>query len=220
LHVDKFESIEQEVLLRFKEKIDEYHKQEILVVPKAGNNSSNSWYLLLQMQHLEIPTRMMDWTWKENLALYFAVSNEKKDDFDGVVWGFAIHEDNILTIDSNTQDDPFTEERSLLINLHGQMFLYENFEEKLAEKRILRQGARFFFQNPIDSALAIDENAKHIPFLTKFIVPKNAKKLLRKSLEELEEVQELKISTTSIMIRSDDSIEKIKEEINKEIFQV
>ncbi|WP_119420593.1 FRG domain-containing protein [Desertibaculum subflavum] len=46
-----------------------------------------SWLLL--MQHFGLPTRMLDWSESLLVALYFAVSDDKNADQDGIVW--ALH---------------------------------------------------------------------------------------------------------------------------------
>jgi len=38
------------------------------------------------MQHYGLPTRLLDWTREIFTGLYFAVCNEKKDEYDGSLW--------------------------------------------------------------------------------------------------------------------------------------
>jgi hypothetical protein len=53
---EKFKPIEQEIIKRFTEKLNNEGKENILTAPKDGNDISRTWYLMLQMQHLEMPT--------------------------------------------------------------------------------------------------------------------------------------------------------------------
>jgi hypothetical protein len=205
------------VLTTFLEKIEKYHKNDIIVIPQNGNDFSRKLYSLGQMQHLEIPTRLMDWTFKELIALYFAVSSEMNDHIDGAVWGLVVSTDLRKNIDSDSTLDPLTEQNSYFLNFVSQRFLYDNFEVKLAEERIGAQGGRLLFQNFYNSLIPIEQNHAYQELLTKFIIPGKAKKLLRESLERIEEVDELKINTKSVMSNRDEIIEQIGKEIELEV---
>ncbi len=46
----------------------------------------NTWFQLTQQRHLELPSRLQDWTMMRLVALYFAVSNPDHHQYDGHIW--------------------------------------------------------------------------------------------------------------------------------------
>ena len=61
----------------------------------------NEWYKLIQAQHINVPTRLMDWTLSADIALYFATCNNHKDDdlFDGQLWIYNCCKSDLIEYD-------------------------------------------------------------------------------------------------------------------------
>jgi FRG domain len=144
----------------------------------------NDWELLWQAQHLELPTRLMDWSLKSEVALFFAVGNQVNDDFDGQFW--------ILSVEEKYQDDkysylhhnPLEYQKTTLLNPYFND--KDDFENHYGEIRRLRQNGRFLFQNHSNSLIPLEEQAEFIPFLEKYIIPKEKKKELRDKLLKID----------------------------------
>jgi hypothetical protein len=61
-------------------------------IEMSGNDFLPDWHLAFQMRHLEVPSRLIDFTFDEDVALYFAVSNTNAWDEDGHVWYFQSYD--------------------------------------------------------------------------------------------------------------------------------
>jgi hypothetical protein len=65
--------IEREMLEEFKSKLNEKH-------PEFHKEFSNDWELLALAQHYGMPTRLLDWTYDQYIALWFACKDSFKED--------------------------------------------------------------------------------------------------------------------------------------------
>jgi FRG domain len=170
----------------------------------------NDWELLWQAQHLELPTRLMDWAIEFQVALFFAVGNPKNDDFDGQFWILSVEEkyqdDNYSYLDYN----PFEYQKTTLLNPYFNDT--NDFNNHHGEMRRMRQYGRFLFQNHSDSLIPLEEQEAFIPFLEKYIIPKENKEAIRTKLVELNRTEEVLLPKIDKGLREE--IEKIKKNKN------
>lgn len=77
-----------------------------LHLPANNTGYLEDWYLQFQARHLEIPSRLIDWSMNEFTALFFAINNNKHFGIDGHVWVYP----SIIN-PSNAKGDPNLIER-------------------------------------------------------------------------------------------------------------
>ncbi len=190
-----------------KEAIIKYDKGQFIRKSPDNFLYFNDWELLWQAQHLELPTRLLDWSLKSEVALYFAIGNPKNDGFDGQFW--------ILYVEDKYQDknysyldhDPFEYQKTILLNPY---FNEQNdYKNHFGEIRRMRQHGRFLFQSHQNSLIPLEEQDEFRPFLEKYIIPKEKKAHIRERILELKEVD----FTDEVLLPKIDL--KIKEEIDK-----
>lgn len=70
------------------------HKFLVRYKAYAQETSENPWELFSLMQHHGLPTRLLDWSRSPLTALYFALTQDPKDDNDRVVWVLPPHDLN------------------------------------------------------------------------------------------------------------------------------
>ena len=85
--------------LRAKSKILNLHSEALFT------KKQNDWNLLIQAQHLGRKTRILDWTLKWEIALWFAVGNECHHDKNGSF--FIFNCPNEIVIDNTERKDDF-----------------------------------------------------------------------------------------------------------------
>ncbi|MBK8112871.1 MAG: FRG domain-containing protein [Saprospiraceae bacterium] len=90
LSFDKVLEFEKLILSKFKENIkDKYIGEIALNLPDDPSDPLYNWYCLMQARHLELPSRMIDWSMDHDTPLYFAINNEKYHGVDGHIWILA-----------------------------------------------------------------------------------------------------------------------------------
>jgi hypothetical protein len=144
------------------------------------------WLLLQQAQHYRVPTRFMDWTINWEVALFFAVSNPLEDDYDGQFWIYVVPPGG-LNIDNSKSKyldfDPFEFGQTIFLNSSG--YLSDDYLTQIAERRRMRQNGRFCIQPYEKILIPLEEQDEHKPHLTKIIIPRRLKKIIREQLAEL-----------------------------------
>ena len=144
------------------------------------------WFYLYQAQHLGLKTRLMDWTMKWQIALLFAVENEKQHGKDGQFWVFICPRSHIINSE-NLEDiydtHPLEINESYMINSP----FYQDIEGKDfdGEKRRARQHGRFFVQPFEEGLVPLNEQPKFKPYLRKYIIDGAYKKIIKKELNDL-----------------------------------
>lgn len=141
----------------------------------------NEWAWLGQAQHYRLPTRMLDWTLKWEVALYFAVEEHKiYDSHDSQFWVFYVP-DEILIHDSKKElyykTDPYKLDSTWFIN--PSFLLTNNYENETAETRRARQHGKFSIQSHINSLIPLDKQPDVANNIEKYCIPANAKGQIR-----------------------------------------
>lgn len=195
-----------------------------------GKATLNTWFRLTQMRHLEFPSRLMDWTMKKEIALYFAVCNEDHHDVDGHVWftfsptGWGTMRGDqafIQEIERNYQHlnagresmdildtiDPWNPERTLLIHYaHSGA----DWTAQTAEVRRGAQGGKFIicpndrFRIPLDQHL-IGRYAQRV------IVPAESKAGI------LQELTDINYSTLTVLPTLSERANILRQEIIEKV---
>lgn len=162
--------------------------------PSSGFQDEWSWYF--QAQHYRIPTRLLDWSGKAEVALYFAVGEKGLDGIDGALFVYFSPQ-SALMLDGGNQTQDFAAIRPM--DVMGTWFLNPAFdanrdrEGMLAEGRRLTQYGKFSLQAYDRCLLGLDAQADLIreyaatipldtPVMEKWIIPAAVKPQLRLDL--------------------------------------
>ncbi len=149
----------------------------------------DEWLMLQQAQHYGLPTRLIDWTYKENIAMAFAVLDSSMDNYDGAVFLFLGQHESVLNHDSEygyVDLNPYTivkagEFKIILPNTH----LDEQMNNVIGERRMSKQGGKFIIQDYATSTLDLAENSQFEKMLFKFIIPSDSKTAIRNEFAQL-----------------------------------
>lgn len=164
-------------------------KATLLIAPRP--NKSHEWLFL--MRHNGYPSRLLDWTESPLVATFFAVNDTRCVKDDGILWMILPMELNQNVMGLGTYDQlPSFDETDFLKAYTPEQFNLATAENKrktlafLAPRNSSRMHAQLsvFTINHYDKT-PLDEigNREHI---WKYIIPKTAKKTLRKELEMLQ----------------------------------
>jgi hypothetical protein len=181
----KLEKLEKEIFQDFKNEIVVNKLEESFILnPSTTGLFKDDWYLLAQAQHCGLPTRLLDFALKWEVALYFAVEDsERYNDDDGQFWVFSPPQSMILN-DSRKREfldlDPIQFKSQNLIN--PAFFWTGNYEKETAEMRRARQHGKFFIQSLSDSVIPMENQPQLSPLLEKYCIPKHAKSKIREQL--------------------------------------
>jgi hypothetical protein len=144
----------------------------------------SKWLLIQQAQHFGVPTRFLDWTKSWEAALYFAVSDEKEDIYDGQFWVYMIPSE-LLVSDNGQNDylekDPFEFEKTIFLNPAIQYS--ENAQKQIAERRIGTQKGMFCVQPYSKTVIPLEDQEDHRNNIYKIIIPSKFKKNIREDLK-------------------------------------
>ena len=156
---DEVKHYEKLLLDTFKNKMIETKQLNKLLIHELPDGYQNEWALLSQAQHYGIPTRLMDWTLKAEVGLYFAVDDSKFDFQDGTFSVIYVPQEKILIDNSperNYNHYPLDKiEGTLFIN--PAFYQHNNSEETVAERRRARQHGKFSIQAYNKAITGIDD---------------------------------------------------------------
>lgn len=148
----------------------------------------NEWLRLQQAQHYRMPTRLLDWTFKANIALGFAVLESKFDDKPGALFMFLADPGEPWEAEgpkNYLNSDPYNFVRpSDFAVISPGVFYDENINEKIAEKRLAKQGGKFILRDYADVAIDLCKHPALQQRLLKFTIPIEAKPALREELKK------------------------------------
>jgi len=182
---EKIKQIEESVLQMFKFEISERELEKFLI-PIANTTSAvnQDWLKLFQLQHLGLPTRLIDWTISPEVACAFA-TDPKDWDYDGELWVFLCRYDWLYSFD-NLKDYwniPIAEiEKHYVIN---HPFFMENKTIELpAEYRRMKQFGRFSIQSYKDCITPMENQDLFTEYLIKISIKAEDKQALQRELVE------------------------------------
>lgn len=153
---------------RFKKPVSEILEIEIILIeefdkrfrPFLDFEIDNDWDFLAYAQHFGLPTRLLDWTENPLVALWFAVSSERKEKTNGVVWVFDVENDDIVT---DLSQDPLEIKKTKV------------FDPSHINKRITSQSGWFTVHKLTDSMrknfVPLEKNKNYIEALNKLVIP-------------------------------------------------
>lgn len=178
---------EIELFEEFNKIISQKDLSSIIRKSQGNYNYISEWEMFWQAQHLEIPTRFMDWSLSSYTAMYFAVRDSKKDYEDGQFWVLSI--DNSYIANYAIYDcSPYEFGRTVVLNPYSND--YSNFDTQTAELRKISQSGNFLIQNYKNSLIPLEEQEEFTQCLEKFIIPKEKKKEFRDRLLEMSYTEE------------------------------
>lgn len=171
----EIEMLEKPLLLAFEERVKlECPKllQEFGFAEKYPEGKL--WSLLFQAQHLELPTRLLDWSSSMHTAVAFAVDSEP--DFDGVLW---IYNCPVILNDYRKVEYlslQLSQINSLLTINHP---FQSEMDENTGEKRRAKQNGIFTVQDLNLVQTPLEQQLNLVGQLKKVVIPKQAKFVLK-----------------------------------------
>lgn len=176
--------VEQLLMEDFKQEMIANNKIDKVLLHVNPHLFQNDWSWLGQAQHYRLPTRMLDWTLKWEVALYFAVEdNPVFNSHDAHFWIFYVPDD-ILMHDGKKhlyyETDPLKLDKTWFVN--PSFFWTDNQANETAETRRARQHGKFSIQAHTNSLIPLEQQTNVIPNLEKYCIPADAKGQIRLEL--------------------------------------
>ena len=176
---------EIELINGLKTALKENNIENILRIDNDLNNNQNLWNILIQAQHLGVQTRLLDWTLKWEVGLWFAVENSVNDDVDGQFWVFSVPNEINPT---DTRDNFYNKklnylDKTYLIN--APIYWSNDLKEQIGEIKRQRQFGKFSV-SPYDKSIIPLENQPEInKYIEKYCIPAKSKMEIRLKLSSL-----------------------------------
>lgn len=171
--------IENKIMYDFNKLIKKYKLNKFLQY-----NNMNSWESYYELQHLGLPTRLMDWSNKLHMALFFSVEDPKYDNTNGVLWIFNLTEKYLFGEDKKhlyINKNPLNIRTSMIIN--PTMVYTTRYNDFIGIRRKLIQNGKFLLQPKSLTLIPLENSKLFNSQLNKILVPAILKKQFRKDLE-------------------------------------
>lgn len=189
---------ERRILDEFKKYLNENGLTEKYIqLSENSNIFENEWRWIEQAQHYRLPTRLLDWTIKPEIALFFAVENN----FDDVGQFWVYKTPRNWTCDDHFIFNPNSEKINFISN--SSFYINSDYVDKIAELRRSFQDGKFSFQDLTKSLTPLDKQEDLREMITKYTINPLSKKYL------LEKLNEQNINQNSVYIKYDEIIENI-----------
>lgn len=176
---------EENILNELKRHLKNIEYAKLLRSDEFLNAQQNDWNLLFQLQHLGVETRLLDWSLKWEVGLWFAVENETNDNVDGQFWVFSVPNEIHLT---DTRDNFYNKEiknidSTFLIN--APIYWSGELSEQVGEIKRQRQFGKFSISSFERAVIPLEEQLEINQYLEKYCIPSSAKKEIRNRLKSL-----------------------------------
>jgi hypothetical protein len=182
--VESIIKVESSLMNDFQQEMIKAGKSKKILLHEKPEHFQNDWLMLGQAQHFGLPTRMLDWTIKWEVALYFAVEkNPTFDSHDSQFWVFYVPDD-ILMYDGKKElyyrTSPSELEDTWFVN--PAFFWTDNFDYETAEVRRARQHGKFSIQSYKKALTPLEQQERMKPLLEKYCIPASSKPQIRLDL--------------------------------------
>jgi hypothetical protein len=185
LTAKEIQTKENELINGLKIALKKENIEHILRIDCNLSNNQNLWNILIQAQHLGLPTRFLDWSLKWEVGLWFAVDNPKNDDVDGQFWVFsvpnAIHPNDIR--DNFYNKDLGSLDKTYLIN--PPIYWSNDLIEQIGEIKRQRQFGKFSVSSFEKSIIPLEDQPEISPCLEKYCIPAEVKAQIRLELKSI-----------------------------------
>ena len=196
--IEEIKELEENLIKDFKNLVTNFSDyRKIIDLSEDNNDYENDWRWLEQMQHFRIPTRLLDWSLKPEIALFFAVENHHNE-----VGQFWVYKTPLnWTCDEHFFINPDKENLNIISN--SSFRVEEKYKDKIAEHRRSFQAGKFSIQDYKRNFVAMEEQVDIKNLLTNHrINPKSKKEILEKLAQQ-------NITKESVYVEIDDKIEKL-----------
>ncbi len=176
---------EEELINGLKTALKKVNIENILRLDSNLNDNQNLWNILIQAQHLGVPTRFLDWSLKWEVGLWFAVENHSNDSVDGQFWVFSVPNeihptdtrDNFFNKDLNNLD------KTYLIN--APIYWSDELKEQIGEIKRQRQFGKFSVSSFEKSIIPLENQPEINKYLEKYCIPAEVKAKIRLELASI-----------------------------------
>ncbi len=190
----QFSKLDNQALLFKGEEILKKFEQEVVVKQLSEHiytdsfrfqkeSFKNRWLFMAQAQHYGIPTRLMDWTTRWEIAIYFAsVDSKCNENKAGQLWvldktDLINNPDSVLS-DALYKQDTLTFDDTVLF----QVATEDRSQQKLSFKRIYQQDGRFLVLPVSDLKTPLEERKEFRDRLTLLKIAPLCKMEMKESL--------------------------------------
>lgn len=169
-------TLEHKIFSEFKKLVNENSNLKKMFQFSEFENKfefESDWRWLEQMQHFGLPTRLLDWSIKPEIALFFAVNNHQFE-----VGQFWVYKSPLnWPSDDIFESNPFTTDIDFITN--SSFYAEEGWEDKIAELRRGAQHGKFTFQNGERSLIPMEDQLHLKEKLINYSInPQSKKELL------------------------------------------
>ena len=200
--VKEIKELEENLIVDFKKlvhNISDYKK--IIHLSDENIDFENDWRWLEQMQHFRIPTRLLDWSLKPEIALFFAIESNESE-----IGQFWIYKTPLnWSCDDHFSINPYKDNLNIISN--SSFHVEEKYKDEIAEQRRSFQAGKFSIQDYNRNFISMEEQIDIKNSLLKYTINPKSKKIL------LDKLAEQNITKESIYVEIDNEIEKLITEL-------
>lgn len=195
--ISELKKLEEDLIIDFKKLVSNISNDRAIIhLTDKIVDYENEWRWLEQMQHFRIPTRLLDWSLKPEIALYFA--SECNETEIGQFWIYKTPLD--WSCDDHFEINPYQDNLNIISN--SSFHVEEKYKDKIAEHRRAFQAGKFSIQDFNKNFEPLEEQIQIKNLILKYTINPDSKKDL------LRELSKQNITKDSIYIEFDEEIER------------